>query len=137
MSQHKFPGVRVQLVAPDTTELWMDFTPFLASAGITSFRGRLVLMDKQGNFSCRVAVQTFSADAEFPNVPLAPQTGFGLAAVNTQTKNVFEFDPTNANNGDTNSIVVGKTGVRVGIFYKSTGGVARGEVLLEVVAVLD
>ena len=41
----KFPIIRAQLVAPDTTELFLDFTPYFASAGVASVRGRLVLLN--------------------------------------------------------------------------------------------
>ena len=92
-------------------------------------------MDKYGNFSCRIGVQTFGTDAEAPNSPLAPSVGNGLSAVTTVTKNVFDFDPTNASNGDTSN---GKMGVRIGVLYKATSAaVARGEVLLEVMAVIS
>ena len=128
MPSVKLPAARIQLVATDTTELWIDLSRWLDTLGLLGFRGRIVLVDKQGNFSCRLGIQSYGADPELPNAALSITTGTGVGAITTVSKVFFDFDPTNANNGDTGA---NKEGARLGILYKSTSGVARGEVLLE------
>lgn len=128
MRIEELPRVRVQLVAPDTTELWMDVTAYIRTLGLTGFRGRIIITDKTGNFSCRVGIQTYAADPETPSAALAPTVGTGLSAITTISRNLFDFDPSDASNGNTDS---GKHGCRLGLLYKSTGGVARAEVIFE------
>lgn len=131
MPSQEFPRVRVQLVAPDTTELWMDMMPFVRTLGLTGFRGRIIVTDKTGNFSCRAGIQSYAADPETPNTALSPAVGAGLSAITSVSRTVYNFDPSHADNGNTDD---NKHGCRVGLLYKSTSGVARAEVIFEVAA---
>lgn len=128
MSTQDFPRVRMQLVAPDTTELWMDMTPFIRTLGLNGFRGRIIVVDKTGNWSCRIGIQTYAGDPETPNTALCPDTGAGLSAITTVSRTIYSFDPSVSTNGDIDN---NKHGCRVGLLYKSTSGVARAEIIFE------
>ena len=72
MSTHDFPRMRVQLVAPDTTELWIDMTPYIKTLGVSGFLGRIIVTDKTGSFSCRVGIQTEVARQDRQIIVIVP-----------------------------------------------------------------
>lgn len=129
MPTQEFARVKVQLVAPDSTELWVDLMPYVRTLGLTGFRGRIIVTDKTGSWSCRVGIQSYVAAPETPNTALSPAVGAGLSAITTVSRTVFNFDPSHADNGNTDD---NKHGCRLGLLYKSTSGVARAEVIFEV-----
>lgn len=122
--------IRVQLFSPGNVQLlWLDLTDMLDCAGAIGVSGRLVIVDKEGNFQAEVGIQTFDNDIEVGNTPVAPSVGTGLGMKNTQGKNFFTFDPTNASNGN----IAGKFRFRVGVLYNSSAaGASRGEVLMDI-----
>ena len=126
--QRRLCKVRLQLLTTaGTTDVWLDLHEFLDTIGVTRIRGRTVLCDKTGNFRFKVGIQTYSLDPEFPDSPLNPSTGTGVANVSTLVRNFVDFDPTVAGNGQ----IGAKPGYRVGIFYSSSdANPARGEVIV-------
>jgi hypothetical protein len=130
-TQQQIVRIRAQFVACNgTNELWADLSTFVSSIAVTKVRGRIVVCERGGNFRCRVGIQTYSADSEAPDTPIAitgvSTTGCGqLSAVG---KNFVDFDPTLANNGT----IGGKAGFRLGLWYSSTDAtISRGDVIVE------
>lgn len=124
-------AVSMQLVSVNgTSDLWQDMSPWFPTIGVFGVRGVLVLAEKSGNFRVHIGIQTATTDREIANSPLNPTVGgTGLGYVATQGKNLYDFDPTNASNGN----IAASAYFRIGLLYSSTDAtIGRGNVVLHV-----
>ncbi len=77
-------AARVQLTSAGNVQpCWQDVGGILVAVGAIGVSGRIVIVDREGNFAAAVGVQTFANDIEVAATPLQPGTnlaGSGLPA---------------------------------------------------------
>lgn len=83
------------VAAAGAAVFWADLSQFASTLGVTRIRGRIVLCEFAGVFSCQVGIQTAGALDEAPNAPVVPTTGTGLGVINAVGPVFVDFDPTN------------------------------------------
>jgi hypothetical protein len=95
---------------------------------VLGVKGVIVVAERAGPFRVRIGIQTATTDVEIANAPISPSVGSGLGYVQSVAKLMFNFDPTNASNGDINAHAYW----RLGLLYSSAtvNTFARGDAIL-------
>lgn len=98
MAQGSLPPRTVTLTALSSTITYQEMTPWDRTINIVLLRAILACAENSGFCESALAIQTATVDVEAANAPVV----LG-AYVNTQGRNLRNYDVTQAGNGDVNS----------------------------------
>ncbi|MEQ1571814.1 MAG: hypothetical protein ABMA64_39675 [Myxococcota bacterium] len=124
-----FPVLHVRLDATSVTEMFRPLTKWYhTTEALTVLSTVLVLSNKNGNFQCRLGIQTATVVTDDANNPLNPASAPTQVST-APNRSLLRFDPNGATDGNIDAAMY----FRIGVFYSLSSGStpAQGDVRLE------